>query len=53
MKGKNPTRKQKTIIRNNGFNPDNWLVLKIVKEDEKRIMYMKHKTSNKPKKITI
>ena len=32
MKGKNPTRKQKNIIKENKLNPDNWLVLKIFKE---------------------
>ncbi|WP_408634997.1 DUF6906 family protein [Paenibacillus phocaensis] len=26
--GKNPTRRQKIIIREAGFNPDNWLVFK-------------------------
>jgi arginine repressor len=31
MKGKNPTRKQKNIIKENKLNPDNWLVLKILK----------------------
>ena len=30
MKGKNPTRKQKIMIKENKLNPDNWVVLKAV-----------------------
>ena len=29
MKGKNPTRKQKIMIKENKLNPDNWVVLKV------------------------
>ena len=28
MRGKNPTLKQKKIIKSYGWNPDNWLVAK-------------------------
>ncbi len=47
MKGKNPTRKQKIIIKENKLNPDNWLVLKILKD---RIC-IQHKVSKKIREI--
>lgn len=29
MSGKNPTRKQKVLIKKNRLNPENWLVIKV------------------------
>ena len=33
MKGKNPTRKQKEIIRKNKLNPNNWLIVSFIKRN--------------------
>lgn len=49
MKGKNPTRKQKEIIRKNKLNPNNWLIVKVLSKE----INMKHKISNKLKKIKL
>lgn len=49
MKGKNPTRKQKEIIRKNKLNPNNWLIVKVLPKE----IYMKNKISNKLKKIKL
>lgn len=32
MKGKNPTRKEKNLMKENRLNPDNWVVLKILRD---------------------
>ena len=49
MKGKNPTRKQKEIIRKNRLHPNNWLIVKVLSKE----IHMKHKISNNPKKIKL
>lgn len=47
MKGKNPTRKQKIIIKENKLNSDNWLVLKVFKDS----ICIQHKVSKKIREI--
>ena len=49
MKGKNPTRKQKEIIRKNKLNPNNCLIVKFLSKE----IHMKHKISNNLKKIKL
>ena len=36
MKGRNPKRKEKIIIKKNRLNPDNWLVIKKLSSEEKK-----------------
>lgn len=47
MKGKNPTRKQKNMIKESKLNPDNWVVLKVFSD---RIC-IQHKVSKKIREI--
>ena len=47
MKGKNPTRKQKIMIKENNLNTDNWVVLKVFSD---RIC-IQHKVSKKIREI--
>ncbi|MBS6063654.1 MAG: hypothetical protein KH972_07285 [Peptostreptococcaceae bacterium] len=49
MKGKNPTRKQKELIKKNKLNYDNWLVLKTAEGK----MHIKHKKTGNIKKIAL
>ena len=49
MKGKNPTRKQKNIIKENKLNPDNWLVLKNPTSE----LHIQHRESKKIKILSI
>ncbi|MBD7915863.1 hypothetical protein H9660_11980 [Clostridium sp. Sa3CUN1] len=53
MKGKNPTRKQKILIKEYKLNPENWLVLKVLRDEEtlKNILLIQHKTSKNTKKL--
>lgn len=48
MKGKNPTRQQKIIMRQNKLNPDNWLVLKNPTDE----LHIQHRES-KNKRIIL
>jgi hypothetical protein len=45
--GKNPTRKQKIMIKSAGWNPDNWLVTK----DTPNEMIIVHRYTNSVKVI--
>lgn len=47
MKGKNPTRKQKILMKENNLNPNNWLVLKILKDK----LWIQHKISQKTRDL--
>lgn len=49
MNGKNPTRQQKNIIKENNLNPQNWLVLKNPTEG----LYIKHKVSGNKRILKI
>lgn len=47
MKGKNPTRKQKILMKENRLNPENWVVLKILRDEKtfKNKILIQHKIS--------
>jgi len=47
MNGKNPTKKQKILIKSKGLNYENWLVCK----DTSVEMIVKHRLSEKLKTI--
>lgn len=47
--GKNPTRRQKQIIKDAGFNPDNWLVFKA----ESDRLHLVHRNTSTTKIIHI
>lgn len=49
MKGKNPTRQQKMIIKENRLNPANWLVLK----NPTGKLYIQHRENKKTKELEI
>lgn len=49
MNGKNQTRKQKAFIKNKGYNPNNWLVVKVTPKK----LYLKHKVSKKQKELEV
>lgn len=49
MKGKNPTRKQKIMIKENKLNPNNWLVLKNPTSE----LHIQHRESKKIKILSI
>lgn len=46
-KGKNPTRKQKVLIKNAGLNLENWLV----RHEDGRYLYLLHRISGQEKVV--
>lgn len=49
MKGKNPTRQQKNIMKEKRLNPDNWLVLK----NPTKELHIQNRESNKIRVLYI
>lgn len=45
--GKKPTRAQKIRLGQAGLNPDNWLIIRVMKEE----LVILHKHTNKVRKI--
>ena len=53
MKGRNPKRKEKIIIKKNRLNPDNWLVIKkLSSEEKKEILVIRNKTNGKEGRVS-
>lgn len=47
--GKRPTLKQKAIIKNAGYNPNNWLVTKNLANE----IHLVHRSTSRERKIPI
>ena len=53
MKGRNPKRKEKMIIKKNRLNPDNWLVVKkLISEEKKEIILIKNKINGNERRVS-
>lgn len=53
MKGRNPKRKEKIIIKKNRLNPDNWLVVKkLLSEEKQEIIVIKNKINGNERRVS-
>lgn len=53
MKGRNPRRKEKIIIKKNRLNPDNWLVIrKLLSEEKQEIIVIKNKINGNERRVS-